>query len=96
MFPNKSWWTLKGVEGNHLVKGNIKVHNWEVRNMPNQKQKKFGNEVDITVFTIRINFDYNLIMYHTYLSTCGLMSPIDDNDLFKPKFLPTNATTSCQ
>jgi hypothetical protein len=26
--------------------------------MPNQKQKKFGNEVTIIVFTIRIDFDY--------------------------------------
>jgi hypothetical protein len=58
MFPNKSRWILKGAKGNHLVKGNIKVHNWEVRNMPNQKQKKFGNEATIIVYTIRIDFNY--------------------------------------
>lgn len=56
MFPNKSRWILKGAKGNHLVTSNIKVHNWKVRNMLNQKQKKFGNEVIVS--TIRIDFDY--------------------------------------
>jgi len=56
MFPNKLTWTLKGAKGDHLVKGNIKDHNWEVRNIPNQKQKKFGNEVVIIVFIIKIDF----------------------------------------
>jgi hypothetical protein len=58
MFPNELGWTLKGAKGNHLVRGNIKVHNWKVKNMPNQKQNKFGNEVIIIVFIVRIHFDY--------------------------------------
>jgi len=37
MFSNKLGWILKGSKGNYLVKGNRKVHNWQVKNMPNQK-----------------------------------------------------------
>jgi hypothetical protein len=63
--------------------------------MPNQKQKKIGNEV-LLFLLLGLILTTNLIMYHAYLSTCDLMNLVDDNDPFKPKFLPTNATTSCQ
>lgn len=96
MFSNKLGWIFKGSKGNYLVKGNKKVHNWQVRNMPNQKQYFFGNEVLLLFLMLGLILNTKLIRYHSYLKTRGLMNPIDDNDLLNPKFLPTNITTSCQ
>jgi len=64
--------------------------------MPNQKQIFFGNEVLLLFLMLGLILNTKLIRYHSYLKTCGLINPIDDNDLLNPKFLPTNITTSCQ